>query len=207
MKAPASDESRPRWQKTHSLIREAAATLIRHRGLAAPTVAEVMSKIGRTVGGFYAHWPNRAALFDEALSVRTRKLWTELLSTAAQADPTERAVWIVRQYLSRKHRDADAEGCLLPSVLEDVAVQAEPYRATLNHEIEHFAGSLGKSIAPDDRDGGYARALGLIALMIGGLGLARATGQGALSDAVLAASRSLAYAALNTTPRPAHATR
>jgi len=191
--------ARPRWETTHERIREAAANLIRHRGLVAPSVADVMNAVGHTVGGFYAHWPSRAALFAEAFADRTRRLWTQLLGTATQPDPTDRAVWIVRQYLSRAHRDADIEGCLFPSVLEDVAAHGDPYRASLTQELERFADGLARTIAPGEADA-RKRALGLLSLMIGGVALARATGTGALSKEILEASRALAYAALDVKP-------
>jgi TetR/AcrR family transcriptional repressor of nem operon len=190
---------RPRWEATHQRIREAAANLIRHRGLSAPSVADVMNAVGHTVGGFYAHWPNRAALFAEAFSDRTRALWHKLLGTATQTDPKQRAVWIVRQYLSRTHRDADIEGCLFPSVLEDAAAHGEPYRTAVAAELEAFAEGLAQNIAPNDA-GGRKQALGLLSLLLGGVALARATGTSPLSTEILEASRALAYAALDVQP-------
>jgi AcrR family transcriptional regulator len=190
---------RPRWKATHTRIREAAANLIRERGLVAPSVADVMNAVGHTVGGFYAHWPNRAALFAEAFTMRTRQLWMGLLETATQTAASERAVWIIRLYLSRAHRDAHEEGCLFPSVLEDAAAHGEPYRAAVMQELEAFTDALATTIGNGDAPA-RKQALGLLALCIGGLALARATGTGALSKEILEASRALAYAALGLTP-------
>jgi TetR/AcrR family transcriptional repressor of nem operon len=192
---------RPRWEATHARIREAAANLIRQRGFLKPSVADVMNAVGHTVGGFYAHWPNRAALFAEAFSARTRRLWTGLLGTATQPAAGERAVWIVRQYLSRAHRDAQEQGCLLPSVLEDTAAEGDPYRAALLHELDAFADGLAATLGAGDA-AARKQALGLLALLIGGLALARATGTGAVSQEILEASRAFAYAALGVTPEP-----
>jgi TetR/AcrR family transcriptional regulator, transcriptional repressor for nem operon len=74
-----------------------------------------------------------------------------------------------------------------------VAVLGEPYRGVVAEELEQFVAILQREAGDL---GGRQLALGLLALMVGGLSLARATEGTPLSDAVLAASRALALAAL-----------
>lgn len=182
-----------RWERTHAQIRQAAATLLRTRGLRLPSVADVMKGAGLTVGGFYGHWDSKESLFAEALRETLRGNWTRLVESARGETARERLQTIVRRYLSRAHRDAPELGCPLPTTLGEVAVLGEPYRGELAEELEAYVAGLGRVAEPL---GGKQLALGLLALMVGGLGLARATAGTPLSDAILTASRALALAAL-----------
>lgn len=182
-----------RWERTHAQIRQAAARLLRTRGLRLPSVADVMKGAQLTVGGFYGHWESKEALFAEALRATLRDNWDLLIESARGETARERLTSIVRRYLSRPHRDSPEIGCPLPTTLGDVSVLGEPYRGAVAEELEGFVAGLGRVADPL---GGKQLALGLLALMVGGLSLARATEGTPLSDAILSASRALAVAAL-----------
>lgn len=182
-----------RWSRTHQTLRLTATKLLRQQGLSLPSVADVMKGAQLTVGGFYGHWESKEALFDEVLRDAFRTMQARLLTELPGDDPRERLVQALRRYLSRSHRDHVEVGCALPSCLSDVAVLGDPYRTTLATEMDAMATELGKVAGPL---GGKKLALGLIALMVGGLTLARATHGTPLSDAILEASRALGYRAL-----------
>lgn len=182
-----------RWERTHTRIRQEAARLLRTRGLRLPSVAEVMASASLTVGGFYGHWDSKEALFEEALRETLRANQAHLLGLARGDSPRDRLASIARRYLSRAHRDAPEAGCPLPAAIGNVSALGEPYRHALVEELETFAAELGKLSGPL---GGKQLALGLFALMVGGLTLARATAGTPLSDSILAASKALALAAL-----------
>jgi len=182
-----------RWERTHAQIRLTAGRLLRTRGLRLPSVADVMKGAELTVGGFYGHWESKEALFEEALREGLNRNWSRLVELARGETAKEQLLSIVRRYLSRSHRDAPEVGCPLPATLGDVSVLGEPYRGALAGELESFVAGLGRVAEPL---GGKQLALGLFALMVGGLSLARATEGTPLSDSILAASRALALAAL-----------
>ena len=182
-----------RWERTHAQLRGIASRLVKTRGLRLPSLAEVMQGAKLTVGGFYGHWASKEALFVEALRAAMHGNWNLMIQASRGDTARERMVGVVRRYLSRTHRDLPAEGCPLPAVLGDVAALGEPYSGALAEELEAMATRLGQSAGPI---GGKQLALGLLALMVGGLSLARATAGTPLSDAVLNASRALAKAAL-----------
>jgi len=182
-----------RWERTHETLRLTAARLLRTRGLRLPSVADVMKGAKLTVGGFYGHWESKEALFEEALREALRGNWSTLVEQSRGETTKERLTWILRRYLSRSHRDNPEAGCPLPSTLSDISVLGEPYQKAFAEEVEALAAGLGDVAGPL---GGKELALGLFALMVGGLSLARATAGTPLSDAILTASRALAYAAL-----------
>lgn len=182
-----------RWERTHGQLRAAAVKLVKTRGLRLPSVAEVMQGAKLTVGGFYGHWASKEAMFEEVLREAMRGNWGLMIDAAKGDTARERLVGVVRRYLSRTHRDLPEHGCPLPAALADVAALGEPYRGALAEELDAMATRLGQEAAGI---GGKQLALGLLALMVGGLTLARATAGTSLSDAVLNASRALAKLAL-----------
>jgi AcrR family transcriptional regulator len=180
MEASMSDKK----AQTRERILVAASTALLQRGPADPSVGEVMGAAGLTVGGFYAHFESKDALmlevFQQMLCQRR-----ELLGTLDQALPADqRRVLAAAFYLSRKHRDAHDQGCPLPSTLGELNRLPEGFRQVLAEHVELMTAQLAGS--PEEAD----KVLADIALMVGGLALARALGSGELSDRVLRAAKS-----------------
>jgi TetR/AcrR family transcriptional repressor of nem operon len=175
---------------THQSILESAARLVRERGILGARVADVMEGARLTVGGFYAHFASKAELIDEALrqtGVRLREMLFERLGEKPEA---ERALLVLRRYLSPAHRDLQTEGCPLPAVVGEIATVAPQHRDVLRGEVEALAGGLGAQLLAPHLPRRQL-ALGLVALMYGGLGLARALRGTELSDEVLKACRAV----------------
>jgi len=170
--------------RTRERILDAATAALIQRGPIEPSVGEVMGAAGLTVGGFYAHFQSKDALMLEAfrqLLGRRRQLLRQLDDSLSAQD---RRVLAAAFYLSRKHRDAKGDACPLPSSLGEVSRLPEPFRSVLAEHIELMTAELAGS--PEDAD----KALADLALMVGGLALARALGDGELSDRVLRAAKS-----------------
>ncbi|HMG36290.1 MAG TPA: TetR/AcrR family transcriptional regulator [Blastocatellia bacterium] len=181
-------------QKSREAIAASAAALLRKRGIKASSVMDVMKGAGLTVGGFYNHYDSKDELFVEALHDAASANWDQLLKSAKGDSPPSRALSVIRQYVSRKHRDKKETGCPLPTTAPEIAQEGEPYRSALEEEISGFARSLAKMI--DAGAESREKALGLIALMYGALSLSRAVAGTRLSDEFLKAGRKLAERAL-----------
>ena len=180
-------------QKSREAIAASAVSLLRDRGIKASSVMDVMKGAGLTVGGFYNHYDSKEELFVETLRNAASANWDQLLKCAKGDSPRSRTLSVIRQYLSRKHRDNKETGCPLPSTAPEVAREGEPYRSALEEELSGFASSLANMIdAAESRE----KALGLIALMYGALSLSRAVADTRLSDEFLQAGRKLAERAL-----------
>jgi len=184
----------PREQKarTRARILTAAGRRFREKGYAAAGVDDLMSKAGLTAGGFYAHFHSKEDLFAATLGAvapfSVRRL-TEGL------EGREGAEWlreVARRYLSRTHRDDKAKGCALPALAAEVGRRGPRVRAAfeayLRGTLEGLAGKApaGRGLTPEDR------MLATVALFAGGLMLARAVGDEALSRRILRACRRLA---------------
>ena len=143
---------------------------------------------------FYSHYDSKEDLFVETLRNAASANWDHLLKSAKGGTPRSRTLSVIRQYLSRKHRDNKETGCPLPSTAPEVAREGEPYRSALEEELSGFASSLANMI--DAGAESREKALGLIALMYGALSLSRAVAGTRLSDEFLKAGRKLAERAL-----------
>jgi TetR/AcrR family transcriptional repressor of nem operon len=188
-------------ERTRRDILTSASRLLRERGIGGASVAEVMKGVGLTVGGFYAHFASKDDLVDASLRHSMRQMWGQLLPTVGAARGAEAVAAIVRRYLSRAHRDHPAEGCPLPAVVGDVAQASPMVRDALADELGRNADTLGALLHGERR---RAHALALVALMYGGLGLARALVGTPLSDEILKACRDFAREAFGTAGADPH---
>jgi TetR/AcrR family transcriptional regulator, transcriptional repressor for nem operon len=182
--------------RSHESILESASRLLREKGIAGARVAEVMKGAGLTVGGFYAHFASKEALIDETIR-RTGALMRATLFSGLEEKPREaRAEVVLKRYLSSRHRDESAAGCALPAIVGEVGTTAHEHREAL---IDHVAGMVSELEPHLPASGPIPRralALGLVAMMYGGLSLARAARGTELSDEILKACRALGKLAL-----------
>lgn len=170
--------------QTRERILAAASAALLQRGPAEPSVGEVMGAAGLTVGGFYAHFDSKDALMLEVFQQMLCQRRELIEQMDSQLPAEERRALLAAFYLSRKHRDASDQGCPLPSSLGELPRLPEGFRTVLAEHVEMMSAQLAAS--PEDAN----KVLADIALMVGGLALARALGPGELSDRVLRAAKS-----------------
>ncbi|HYK00401.1 MAG TPA: TetR/AcrR family transcriptional regulator [Thermoanaerobaculia bacterium] len=176
-------------QETHEAILASAAGLLRKQGIRASSVQDVMKGAGLTVGGFYSHFDSKEHLF--AATIRNAgRIMRDWCSAALGATPRERAASVVRQYLSRAHRDHPEAGCILPSTAPEVAREGEPYREALEEQLRGFITSFNQILGKgaENRETSVA----LVALMYGALSLSRAVEGTPLSNELLKSARAAA---------------
>jgi TetR/AcrR family transcriptional repressor of nem operon len=167
--------------ETRQRILAAAMALLVREGPAEVTIHGVMRAAGLSHGGFYAHFESREALLAAAIDGATARALAGLFGETdapAAADPQD----VIGRYLGRAHL-ATETGCPLPaSCGGDLDGDAERARraAVTRYQRALFA------MAPDD-----STADALLALMVGGVAIARARG-GVEGEAVLRACRRVA---------------
>lgn len=178
-------------QRSHETILASAARLLRERGITGARVADVMKGASMTVGGFYAHFESKEQLIDETLR-RTAAATRERLFARLDDKPAaDRAEVIFRRYLSAAHRDEVADGCSLPAVVGEVATTAHEHGPVLAEQLDAMARELELHLPEERALSRRYLALGLVALMVGGLSLARAVRGTPLSDEILKACRAM----------------
>ncbi|MGH6643977.1 MAG: TetR/AcrR family transcriptional regulator [Bradyrhizobium sp.] len=176
-------------QQTRNRIVENASYGLRESGADGMSVADLMKLVGLTHGGFYSHFDSREALFIEAVALamdQTVAGWQQLV----EALPIEeRLDAFVGGYLSARHRDNRARGCVLPALGADIARSSPKARQTFAKKFEEMIDSI--VLFFPEASPGEARqiATSTLATMLGSMVLARASGDKALSGDILEAGR------------------
>lgn len=171
-------------------ILDAAARLYRERGLTGVGVADITRDAGLTHGGLYRHFQSKDALVREACARAFDWSIAPLDGHTPNANVEDR----IRSYLSPQHRDAPGSGCPAAALAVDAARAGAELSGVfadgIERNIQRFAQLLAES-APASAEAApaanRARAMEVLATMVGGLVLARATaaGQPALSLEIL----------------------
>jgi TetR/AcrR family transcriptional regulator, transcriptional repressor for nem operon len=178
-----------RKDRSRERILASAGSLIREKGISGASVSDVMDGAGMTVGGFYAHFPSKMSLMEEAFRETIRKSRALLEAAAGDLQGTGRVRAMARSYLSRSHRDHPESGCPLPANLGEIARTDPAVRRVLAEELNDMTGELASQLEAAGHDDPDEEALAILACMVGGLTLSRALRDTALSDQVLQACR------------------
>lgn len=185
-----------RKKRSHQSILRSASRLLRARGISGARVADVMQGADLTVGGFYAHFPSKDALVDETLRRTATSLRDGLFAGLDEKPEGHRVEVVMKRYLSTAHRDATTLGCPFPAVVGEIGATAPQHRPTLAGQVQALIDGVAGCLPPGGVLPRRALAVGLVALMYGGLSLARAVKGTGLSDEMLRACRALASAAV-----------
>lgn len=190
MKTSAPTKKTEQKERSHEGILDSAARLVRERGISGAKVAEVMGGAGLTVGGFYAHFASKDALVEEALRRTSARLRTHLFKDIEHRPKDARAIVLLKRYLSVAHRDEYIHGCAMPAVLGEVGTTKQEHAPVVAEQLEAFATQLSEHL-PETPIAKRHLTLGLVAMMIGALSIARATKGATISEEVLEAARVL----------------
>jgi len=166
-------------------ILQHAARLFRLRGYAATNIDDVMLAAGLTRGGFYAHFQSKEALFAEAVGAG-HGLVARLRQPGAQVAD------VIEAYLGGEDATANLRDCTLAALAGDVARAPLPAQLAYANLLHALIGELARGRARKLDADATAAAI----LAVGGLGLARASGDRRLSDWLLRCARRAARALL-----------
>ena len=157
---------------TRTRILDAAAHAFRANGYAATGVDAVMSAAGMTHGGFYAHFPSKAAMLA-ATMIHLRQ--PRHLPMAAAIDGLAGSALVgaaIDRYLSMRHRDHPEDGCPIPTLGAELPRLADgPLKAVAPH-IQGLVRLLAPNL-PGEEAGRDDRAQAVVALLVGAIVTAR----------------------------------
>lgn len=176
-------------EQTRARVLKEAAREIRAKGPGGIGVAGIMARAGLTHGGFYAHFKSKDALVAAALDTMFEDARARFERNAGDADPRAALRGYVDFYLSALHRDARDRGCPLPALSGDLARSDADMRILFGQGLDRLTARMAEKlrlIGHADPDRGAAS---LVAEMVGAVALARAVGDPAQSDAILANAR------------------
>jgi TetR/AcrR family transcriptional repressor of nem operon len=174
--------------RSRERILNAAARQIREAGLESVSIAELMKSAELTHGGFYGHFPSRAALqqaaIERAMDNGTGSFLKATPDAAAAPNPVKA---IVNSYLSPAHRDNPGAGCAFAGLAGEVGRSDDPAaREMMAARLEQMFGAMAAAMGGGHR--AEAAALAAWSTMVGAITLARLV-DGPRSDTVLKAAR------------------
>ena len=169
-------------QATRQRIIETAGRRLKRDGIDGSGVATLMKDAGLTNGAFYAHFESKEDLVATAVSEQLRGQREWLASFPPGRDGVEQ---MVRAYLSPDHRDNPAEGCPSAALLDEISRCADPTKEAYTGSVLAVIDDIAARLAPQDPPSARTKTLGIYALMVGTLQLARALADRQLSDDIL----------------------
>lgn len=174
-------------EQTRQKIVETASRRFRKEGVEAVGIAGLMADAGLTHGGFYAHFASkedlvRAALDDAMEKNRARRE----AALAAYPVGAERLEALIRYYLRPAHRDNAEQGCVMASLVAEIARREDETRERLTSRLavylDQIAANLPEHKTPEERE---RLAIGIFGSMLGTLQLARGVTNREESDKIL----------------------
>src|SRR5260221_13959949 len=101
----------------------------------------------------------------------------------------ERFDVIIESYLSPRHRDDRAHGCVLPALGTDIARSSQKARRIFARKLDEMIDVVARLFPEKSPREARQMATGALATMMGSIALERAVGDKKLSDELLEAGR------------------
>lgn len=164
-------------------ILQAAAHLIRERGIAGAGVDALTQAAGMTHGSLYSQFGSKERLVEEALGYA-------LLASGNAVSEARTLNQGIASYLSPDHRGQIGQGCPLAALACEMPRQSAGVRDTFTAGVRGMLKQLNSrmdaGLKPRQRD---EQALATVASLVGALVLARAVNDPELSADILRATR------------------
>jgi TetR/AcrR family transcriptional repressor of nem operon len=182
--------SREDTAATRARIVAVAARLFRARGIDATSVADVMSALGLTVGGFYRHFDSKEALVTEAIDAASRETTDRHLTKSGPPAGGERVelLSLLDQYLSHGHRQHPGQGCPVAALCSEVGHGSKETKKAFTGAIQRLLTTVETAIGHDP-GGDRESVLFAASAAVGAMVLARATHDESLAGELLSAVR------------------
>lgn len=180
--------SKETMARHHDEIVTAASRLLRERGIEGTSVADLMQAAGLTHGGFYRHFDSKDALVAEAAQSIYDNLVQGLATKAEKLGEADAVADYVEKYLTRHHVSHPGAGCVMAALGVEAARQGADVQRVFANGTQRTIDKLaaGLSGTPAER---RVKAIRTLATLVGAVVIARAVGEGALSEEVLASNR------------------
>lgn len=175
-------------QETRRRIVSVASAALRSQG-SSVGVADIMGRAGLTHGGFYAHFPSKEALLDEALDEGFDQGIASLERVVAAAAPQDRLAAVVDLYLSETHRDLPQHGCPVAALVSEAPHMGAECRSTFTAGIRRVLRLISGLLAERGCEDCEGLAMSIFSEMVGAVALSRAMSAPELSARVLADAR------------------
>jgi len=172
---------------------DAASMSFRSNGYAGIGVDGIAKAAGVTSGAFYAHFGSKDKAFKAALDMGL----DEVIDVIPKMQNESSDNWLekfVDYYLGQVHREDLACGCAMTTLSPEVVRAGVELHENYENKMKIIAELIAKGLKRDDANERIAKAWALLAILIGGLTMARAVKTQEVSDEIARAIKIAAMA-------------
>jgi TetR/AcrR family transcriptional regulator, transcriptional repressor for nem operon len=175
-------------EQVRQKIIQSALQLFNKHGFTAASIDDIMAGAGMTRGGFYSYFQSKSELYAEAISCFVTEK-QEVIANSAEA--SDRAVLLLRDYLSRQHFEDVERSCPLIGLPNDVSRSDQSVREAQETALRMMVGTFEQGMTPNAHASRQV-ALALTSLCLGGMVLARAIEDRTLANELREATMAVA---------------
>ena len=175
-------------KQTRERILEAAGRKFRKDGYSGAGVDGLAKEAGVTSGAFYGHFDSKATAFRESIASGLE----QLRGAVEQYQKEHNNLWLdefAKLYLGEKRTCDLAESCALQSLTPEVGRSDELTRSVFQSELLKVANSVASGLPPVDGKPDLDSAWVYLAMLVGGVTLARAINDQELAEGIASAIR------------------
>jgi TetR/AcrR family transcriptional repressor of nem operon len=180
-------------EKTHAKIVEQASKEFREHGFEGVGIAQLMSKLGLSHGGFYAHFEDKEDLKDQAIQHGL----DESYEMAIEALNSGGFRAYIEKYTSDLHRDHPEYGCVLPALCSEEGRRTVESKAKFAERFSENIDLFAERLPGNDLALNRTRVQFIMSALSGSIALSRATGDTELSAEILRSTRQHLFAFLD----------
>lgn len=155
---------------TRKRILKTASRRFRKQGLEQVGIAELMKDAGLTHGGFYFHFASKEDLVREAMN----EAFDQTNAVNARRARRGELEAIVRGYLTPDRRDRPENGCAAAALIAEIARHPVSTRRAFMAKVDRLLELIGAQLPRGDAIRRRQTAIGIFAVVMGALQLARA---------------------------------
>ena len=175
-------------EESRARILASAGRGFRAHGFGGLGVDGIAKAAGVTSGAFYAHFPSKAAAFREAVAAGMIDLREGITRFQEQGRETWRRAF-VDFYVGERRTCDVGESCALQALTGEVSRADTDTRGAYEHELRRIIDLAADGLAGSDAAARRREAVALLALLAGGVSIARAVNDPALSAEIAEAVR------------------
>jgi len=176
-------------QQTRERIVRSAARHFRRHGESGVGIADLMSKLKLTHGGFYKHFDSKEELLTEAIRKAFDEIQARFAERVSKAKPGTELRTLIENYLSLEHCANPGEGCPMAALATEIGRLPKSVRAEIDKAIKQRVKRTARFLPGATEAERERNCMALMSGLIGTVTVARALTDLEARKAVLAASR------------------
>lgn len=172
-------------QATRRRMIETSARRFKRDGFDGTGISALVADAGLTNGAFYGHFSSKDELIATVVAEQLAAQVARVEEFPIRIGSVEA---LVRDYLSAEHRDDPGEGCPSAALLSEISRQDAATRDAYANGAQALVAAVARHLDRGDETEARERAIGIYALIVSSLQLARAVTDPEQSDQILASA-------------------